>query len=245
MKIAQITDIHIGPDSSPVKDVDVRRNFMELLMLAKSYGYDALLLTGDLCFQNPIPATYDWIREVIAEGVEAPYYVIPGNHDDSVLLANRFNLSDKLHEQELYYTCDVAGKTLICLDSGIGKISPAQKDWLKETLKSLHRKPLLLFMHHPPIHGLVPHMDLGYALQDREEIMEILQASDKLVHVFCGHYHVDKIIQQGKVTVHITPSGFIQIDQRQEAFNIDHLQPGFRMIELMDDRLYSQVHYVR
>lgn len=245
MKIAQITDIHIGPDLSPVKEIDVRKNFLELLLLANNYGYDALLLTGDLCFQNPIPSTYDWIREVIEARVETPYYVIPGNHDDSVLLANSFNVSDKLHEKELYYTCNVGEKTLICMDSGIGKVSQAQKDWLKETMKSSNKEPLLVFMHHPPIHGLVPHMDSGYALQDREEIMDILQASDKLVHVFCGHYHVDKIIQQGKVTVHITPSGFIQIDQRHEAFNIDHLQPGFRMIELRDNRLYSQVHYVR
>lgn len=245
MKIAQITDLHIGPDNTPVKEVDVRANFIGLLSLANSYGYDTLLLTGDLCFQNPLASIYDWIREMLEEHVKVPYFIIPGNHDESALLAVCFNLSDQLHENELYYTCKVGNKTLICMDSGIGCVSQNQKDWLKNILKSIDDEPVLLFIHHPPIEGLVPHMDMGYPLQDRKEIMEILHTSKKIIHVFCGHYHVDKIIHQGKVVVHITPSGFIQIDQRQAAFKIDHVQPGFRMIEIQDDRVYSQVHYVR
>ena len=245
MKIAQITDIHIGPDENPVREVDVRKNFLDILELANTYPHDLVMLTGDLCFMDASPDIYAWIIEQLKEHVQVPYYVIPGNHDDSKTMARSFDINDKLIGDELYYSISHNGYTLVCLDTAIGKMSGSQKSWLAKILSGIQDSQLLVFMHHPPIEGLVPHMDNRYALQDRDEVLEILTKVEKPVHVFCGHYHVDKVIQHHNITVHITPSSFIQIDQRRDDFLVDHLQPGFRMIEMRKSRMYSQVHYVR
>ena len=239
MKIVQITDIHLGPDQNPVREIDVRSNFLKLLDLAETYNYDVLVLSGDLCYQDPDANTYDWVCKILSKKVTQPVYVIPGNHDDSTMISQFFSYD--LTKDEVYYKAKLDHVDSIFLDSSKGYHSQNQKDWLRTSLLKFRSNPLLIFMHHPPVLGLVPYMDKHYSLKDGSEIMELLTSYPNPIHVFCGHYHVDKIITQQNVTVHITPSSFIQIDQRHEEFEVDHTRVGFRLIELNVNVVYSQV----
>ncbi|HRJ15700.1 MAG TPA: hypothetical protein PLI34_11965, partial [Saprospiraceae bacterium] len=89
---------------------------------------------------------------------------------------------------------------------------------------------------HPPLKAGVPFMDNHYPLQNPEVFLDVIAACPQHpIHVFCGHYHVEKTVHSGYLHVHITPSTFFQIDGFREDFGIDHYRPGMRVLDLSDD----------
>jgi Icc protein len=98
-------------------------------------------------------------------------------------------------------------------------------------------------MHHPPAFMAVPFMDDTHALEDREEILQLLIDQGTPIHVFCGHYHVHKSSFIQNVAIHVTPSLYVQIDQYQSDFTIDHKSIAFRMINI-EEGLKTTVHYL-
>jgi len=242
MKIAQLTDLHIGQEGEDTFQTDVRGNFHNALDLLRHADPDYLVVSGDLCFRDPDPGIFRWVRERLDE-LAIPYDLISGNHDDPVMLAEVFDRSGLLQNGELYFLRELAGRTLLFLDTTTGVVSSAQLDWLDRQLVALTGQDLLIFMHHPPLHAGVPYMDSRHLLRNRESVRERLFQHDSAVRVFSGHYHVDKVVQRRNITLYLTPSCFFQIDQNTEDFAVDHRRPGIRIIHLDGDRLLSTVHY--
>jgi len=243
MVIAQITDIHISPDLKPVHEVDVKANFRRILSdIKKEESVTHIVLTGDLCFNDPLSSTMEWVRnELNSTGI--PYFVIPGNHDDSVLMAQVFDLEYCLQGNELYYNEIIDGVNLIFLDSAKGSLSVDQEAWLK-AVDAVIPGPSIIFMHHPPVDA-VPYMDKNYGLDEKESVMELLSAMRKPIAVFCGHYHVSKdIIGEGLLPVFITPSTFFQIDDQQEEFKVATKNIGWRMITMENELLKTEVNWL-
>ena len=87
-------------------------------------------------------------------------------------------------------------------------------------------------------------MDNKHPLTNRDEVADLLLHSARRIHTFCGHYHVDKVIQKGNLTVYITPSLFFQINDDFEEFQLDHKRVGFREIILADKTLRTGVRYL-
>lgn len=243
MRIVQITDLHIGREGEDTFDTDVRGNFRKVLSLTKALNPNHIVLSGDLCFDDPEEEVYEWVRRQM-EQLRIPYDLISGNHDDPVMMARLFNREEQLQDGELYYKKMIGDKDMLFLDTTTGEVSARQLDWLKQQMKDL-RGPALLFMHHPPFLSKVPHMDRKYALQNREEVQETLFSYPFPVHVFSGHYHVDKTLQQKNVMLYITPACFFQIDQHEEDFKVDHRIPGLREITLENDTVLTTVKYAR
>ena len=243
MKIAQITDIHIGPTPELVRGIDVRTNFLQTIELATTYDPDFLVITGDMCFDEPTDSAYQWIANQLEE-IQVPVFFISGNHDDTVKVAELMNIPGHSPTEELFFKRMLEGQMVYFLDSSKGCLSSHQKSWLMDQLEIHIEKTAVIFMHHPPLLAGVPHMDNKYALTDREEVMNILKNSKKRVHIFCGHYHVAKSLYHENVRIHITPSTFLQIDARYEEFRVDHTRPGFRLIEWKGDLVSEQVIYV-
>ena len=242
MKIAQLTDLHIGRAGSPTFQTDVRGNFLNVLALLRQADPDYLVVTGDLCFRDPDPDVCHWVRAQL-EGLALPYDLISGNHDDPVMLAEIFERQALLHGEELYFVRELNGHPLLFLDTTTGLVSQPQLDWLEQQLVERSQEEVLVFMHHPPVYGGVPYMDEHYALQNREAVQQLFFRHGAPIRVFTGHYHVDKVIQRRNTTVYITPACFFQIDQHSPSFAVDHRRPGLRIIELEEDRLLSTVHY--
>lgn len=241
MRIIQITDIHIAPEGAESIEVDTRANFIRILEETQKLDPDKVVLTGDFCFGEPQPAIYAWVKARLTEQ-EIEIYPISGNHDSPKILAEAFARKQHLHGEELYYQEQWAGRTVFFLDSTVGAISQKQLDWLTAQLKQT-RGRVLVFVHHPPVDAGVPYMDNHYNLQNGEILMTILEAYGRPVSVFSGHYHVEKTITQGNVTVQITPSCFIQTNQYQEDFQVDHHRIGLRVITLQERGVLSTVHY--
>lgn len=242
MRIAFITDIHIGRPDENTYEVDVRANFEAVLADAVSKTPHFLILGGDLCFFQGDTTVYEWIEsKLTTTGI--PYFIISGNHDDPLMLAEAFNQLQRLQSDAFFYSLKLQHFPALFLDTTVGEVTPDQMDWLKTQLAQI-QEPLLVFMHHPPLLAEVPFMDRNHALRNHEAVLALLERHNYPVDVFSGHYHVDKIIRHGQVTVYLTPSCFFQIDQYEPNFKVDHYRIGWRMIHCDTQRLLTTVHYL-
>lgn len=230
-RIAVITDLHIGPQSIHPKGVDIRTRFERSLALLPGLQVQALVLNGDLAMEEPDEAIYRYIKAQ-TDSTGIPTFVIPGNHDDSTLLAKVFGLEEHIHHGELYYQAEVLpGHPALFLDSALGILSEAQVQWVQERIRHL-RSPRMVFIHHSPIETGVGFMDRHYCLRNSQRILKILEFAGGAL-VFCGHYHVDRVISQSSLTVLLTPSLLYQIDPDAVEFHADDRPPGIRVVDIL------------
>ena len=242
MHIIQITDLHVGIIGEDAHGVDVRQNFLSVLAAAVNAKPDLLVLTGDLCLRDPHKEVYEWMKEHLdASGLR--YEVIPGNHDESQMLATVFGRMNDLKEGELYFQRIIDGRKLLFLDSAVGELSPRQMHWLREQLEQ-QEKQAIVFVHHPIVNGEVLFMEQKYAMRGREPLQEVLHEFAFAVAVFCGHYHVDKVIVKGNISCHITPSCYVQIKENTMDFEADHHRIAYRSIRLNEAGWSSTVRYL-
>ena len=242
MKIAFITDLHIGDVGEKPWGVDVRQNFLDALEVLAALKPNCLVLGGDLCNETGDRAIYEWIQQEVNK-LPMPCYVISGNHDDAVILADVFRNTHDLHDGELYYALPLEGHPVLFLDSSMGKLSAAQWVWLYDYLVALRDNNVLIFMHHPPLPADVVFMDTGYPFQQTDEFLNLVRNLPCHVTVVCGHYHVEKTVQRGNLLVLLSPSTFYQIQQATPEFAIDNYRIGIREINLTTHGMTSTVHY--
>jgi Icc protein len=245
-KILQISDIHIGSKEEAM-GIDVRSNFQNCLKEGMGRGVDALIITGDLCLKEGTMETYHWIRQIL-DGLEVPWFVLPGNHDDSAMMSEAFSLQNHYHckDSEFYQVFQWEQRTFFLLDTAKGDLSEVQRSWLVTELKNQDTSiPPLIFMHHPPIHLSVPHMDeMDIPSPDTQRFIKTLKTCESHVHVFVGHYHADKIVQMSGMTVWACPSTYYQMSQSVKEFSIEDLRPGYRLIEIQPDRILVNSHFM-
>lgn len=241
MRIIQLTDLHVGEAGELGYDVDVRANFLKILQATRQLKPDRIVVTGDLCMNTGSSSVYEWLKGHL-DSTGIPYEVISGNHDDPALLAGAFGKTADLHGTELYFYKDWDGVPCLFLDTTIAELSAQQLQWLKDCLQTIDRS-VVVFMHHPPMLANMPWMDEKYPFQMREAVQEVFFAHPFAVHVFCGHYHVEKTVQQRNLTMHITPSCYFQIDPHAAEFKIHHYNIALREIEVAGDTLQHSVFY--
>ncbi len=241
MKIIQITDLHIDVEGVVPFDIDVRKNFLKIIDKIKFLEPVHLVISGDLCYRDGDVSIYKWIKKIV-DRTQISYSVISGNHDDTKMLANIFELDHLTTDDELFFAKKIGKSTFLFLDSSRGYHSTKQLKWLQRQLKNA-KDDLFVFMHHPPIKAGVPFMDGKYALQDIEAIQEIFFSYPKNISVFTGHYHVEKTIRIKNLLIQITPSIFFQIDQESEEFKVDHHNIALREIVIENNHFSSTVKY--
>ena len=243
MKIAHLTDLHIAEEGEAPYGVDVRRCFERVVADIEAARPDLLVIGGDLCYRDGFAPTYAWIRTRL-ETLAAPVLAVPGNHDDTRLLAAAFDLGDGLQGEHLYFRRELDGLPAFFLDTAAARVSETQLQWLERELSAVAGRRALLFMHHPPAECGVYYMDLKYPLENREEFARRLEATDKEFTIFCGHYHVDKSLRSGRMDIHITPSTFVQIDRDAAEFRIDHRRIGWRLIGIEGEEITTSVRWL-
>ena len=179
---------------------------------------DFLLLPGDLT-QDGEPDNHKWLGNWLAE-LPFPSYVIPGNHDVLVPVAdersigwaefpNYYQSSGYENSDRLYYTCSVLpGVRLIALNSNqfdadgkqIGRVDEEQLLWLGAVLTDLEPDELVLVTIH---HNVIEHlpdqskhpMGRRYMLENAPELLELLSEAGVQL-IFTGHLHVQDIAEK-------------------------------------------------
>jgi Icc protein len=145
VKIAQITDLHIGPEDILYNGIDVRVNFLKCLKVALQKNPDYIVLSGDLAIDFGEIEAYYWVKEQMDQcGV--PYLVMSGNHDSVERMKKVFHLEDKLYQNMLCYRFDFLNKyPAFFLDSEPDLIAEEQLVWLLEETKKNRRRGTTIY----------------------------------------------------------------------------------------------------
>lgn len=226
-RFAIVSDLHIAlphtlwDHPSRFHLVEVSIPALELVLQdLQQLDLDFLLIPGDLT-QHGEPDNHLWLAQRLLD-LPFPVYVIPGNHDVPVILADNQSISwadfpryypqQGYHNcQQLYYTCEILPQVrLIALNSNqfnaagkqIGYLDEAQIDWLDRVLASNKHELVLVMIHHNVVEHFPDQSNhiLGkrYMLGNAPRFLEILGKYDVQL-VFTGHLHVQNIAKQSGI----------------------------------------------
>ncbi|MDB9371750.1 metallophosphoesterase family protein [Nodularia sphaerocarpa] len=218
---------------------------------------DFLLLPGDLT-QHSEPENHIWLQERLAK-LPFPTYVVPGNHDLPVLMANEQSIgfADFAHyyrkfgyenPQQLYYTHQLLpGVRLIGLNSNffneegeqIGRLDTEQLKWLEEVLAAAENELVLVMVHHNVVEHLPEQSrhPLGkrYMLENSQELLQILQHYGVKL-VFTGHLHIqDVACSQG--VYDITTGSLVSYPHPYRVFEFQQDNYGREWLQIRSHRV--------
>jgi 3',5'-cyclic AMP phosphodiesterase CpdA len=177
--IAQISDIHVGPE---FRDDIFQRAVEEI----NDLDPELLLVTGDLT-ENGLLSQYERAAELMTQFTCKHRVYTSGNHDyrsTGYLLFRQFFPS-----KPVFRARDLLVATLSTArpERNDGEAGHRQIVWLENMLRSEKRRFKLVIMHH----HLVPVPDTGpntIPILDAGDVLRALDAS-KIDLVLCGHRH--------------------------------------------------------
>lgn len=242
-RIAIITDLHLRIGEK-FNEIDTVQNFHNVISDIRKWEVDHIIVTGDISAREPRKEDCDLLKTTL-DNEKVPYDIIVGNHDDSEIMRGVFypDYIFKGSEKELYYKKRIGERTFIFLDSKKGSVSESQLLWLEKTLVECDDLPFI-FIHYPPLSTRIPFMEKYHFFKDEESIQKILRKFDFPIHIFSGHHHVEKLVQEDNLTLHVTPSCIQQLDQQSLEFKNDHFIPGYRIVDYDSFSVRSTVRYL-
>src|SRR5512132_1431431 len=210
--LVQLSDPHVGADWA---DADPVAGLAAAVASVCSLfpEPDAVLISGDLA-DHATAAEYDQLRELIAP-LDAPLYVLAGNHDDRRALHRHFGVPGADGEP-VRYSVDLGPLRLVALDSTLpgrdsGALEGDQLDWLDAELAAAPEQLTLIAMHHPPIVIGVPAWDeIGLAASDRRALGGVIERHQQVRRLVCGHFHSTITGELAGRGVLVVPSTYVQ-----------------------------------
>lgn len=213
MIIAQITDLHAGRRlTGPEGTLDT----FECLQRAVDHlntlqpAPDVVLVTGDLT-NGAKPEDYARLEPMLAR-LDAPVYVIPGNHDDRGRLRAAFDDHAYLPRGGafLHYVVEHHPLRLIALDTTIpgeigGIMCQDRLDWFEARLAEAPERPTVVFMHHPPFDTGIPFFD-QIGCRNGAAMGAVVARHRQIEAVLCGHVHRAISLRWHGTVIHVTPS---------------------------------------
>ncbi len=255
MILAQITDTHVSEPGAPLYD---RGRTHERLREAVAHlngldpAADLVLVTGDLVDRTSV-AEYEIFREIIAD-LEAPTYLLPGNHDNRDNLRQVFPDHGYLGSSGfMQYSLEDWPLRIIALDTlrtgwPSGRLCEERLNWLQEKLDQAPARPTLIAMHHPPFRTGLNAMD-KMGLDGVEELAQLLRGYDNIEAVICGHLHREITHRFANTIAMTAPSTAHQIYlnlRRGDDIAVTQ-EPAACMLHVWfggDDGLVSHITYV-
>ena len=253
--LVQLSDPHIGAtwaETDPLAATDPVAGLAAALDRVEALGAspDAVLVTGDLA-DHAADEEYEQVRALLGR-IDAPSYVLPGNHDDRDALHRHFGVPGAGGEP-VRYDVDLGPLRLMVLDSTIpgedgGALDQGQLGWLDETLAAAPDVPAVVAMHHPPfLMGIPPWDAIALRSADRERLGEVLARHEGVERVLVGHVHRAITTKVGGRPVMSVPSTYVQglLDFSATELALSDDPPGFAVHTLVDGKLVSHVQPVR
>lgn len=247
--LVQLSDLHVGASWDGVDPVARLEAAVEAVHSLDA-GPDAVLVSGDLA-EHAADSEYEQVRAFLAR-IEAPSYVLPGNHDDRDALHRHFDVPGA-GGQPVQYAVDLGPLRLVVVDSTLpgedrGELGPERLSWLETTLAGAPDTPTIVAMHHPPLSVGIPPWDaIGLAAADRVALGELLGRHSQVRRVVAGHVHRAITGRIGERSVFTVPSTYVQgllaFGATELLLSVD--PPGFAVHALVDGELVSHVQPVR
>jgi len=247
MKIAIISDIHIGPEGYHKgikrKLTQYSEEFIHSFVQRVNTDIqpDFVVQLGDLI--EDVNLSDDLVN--FQRGIEAfkslnqPVHHLIGNHDNRNLSDEK--LCELLELDHLYYSFDAGDYHFVMLHSkapvrgGYSFIPDEELIWLQDDLDQTG-KATLIFVHHsladqdlmgnPWFEGL-PEQCL---VKNRQEVRAILETSGKVLAVINGHLHWNRVDIHSRIP-------YITVQSLIENFNNDDIPAGAYAILELDKAL--------
>nr|WP_245460718.1 metallophosphoesterase [Rhizobium leguminosarum] len=148
MLVAQISDIHAGPDLSSLRTLERAIGWL------KSFRPDVLVVTGDLV-NDRWRHGYRLVAENL-RSLDCPVHLLPGNGDDVQLMRSELvavgtwiNATGPMHFRTAVDGLTLFGVDVTVAGQSYGDVLP-HLPWLASALADV-TTPSLLFMHQPPL----------------------------------------------------------------------------------------------
>jgi 3',5'-cyclic-AMP phosphodiesterase len=246
--LVQLSDPHIGASWG---DGDPVAKFAAAIdgVLALEQSPDAVLVSGDLA-DHAADDEYAELRALLGR-IDAPSYVLPGNHDDRDALRRHFGVPGEGGEP-VQYAVELGPLRLVVLDTTVpgedgGRLDDGRLGWLDATLGAVPGVPTVVAMHHPPFAMGIPAWDaIGLPPPDRRRLGEILGRHPHVQRVVAGHVHRAIAAELGGRPVVSVPSTYVQglLDFGATELELSDDPPGFGVHALVDGKLVSHIQPV-
>ncbi|MDJ0654169.1 MAG: metallophosphoesterase [Xanthomonadales bacterium] len=231
LKIAQITDCHLGPEPDyELNGQPVESHLLRVLEAVRDWRPHLLVATGDLTDFGD-EAAYLRLNQHL-NMVDVPVRVIPGNHDDGDVLARHLTGG----RVALTFDWHRPPWTLLFLDSLIpgfpdGRVSQQELDRLAELGPA---QLALVFVHHPPQPVGSDWID-AMGMRNGDDLLRVAEGLPGIQAIACGHVHHVYEDTSRHPAVLTTPSTSYQTLPVTPDFEVDTQPPGFRAFELYPD----------
>jgi 3',5'-cyclic-AMP phosphodiesterase len=247
--LIQLSDPHVGATWAGDHSVGALASTVDAVLQLPDRP-DAVLLTGDLA-DHAADDEYEILKQVMAR-IDAPLYVLPGNHDDRSTMRNHFDLPGR-GDAPVQYGADVGHLRLLLLDSTrpgeVGGEFPSNRlAWLASALADSPDRPTLLAIHHPPFStGSASWDRIGLPAADRAALTAVVASHPQVHCVVAGHVHgaiVGQLAMRAAMTV---PSTYVQarLDLASDEIAFGDDPPGFAVHAFVDGTLTSHVQLAR
>jgi 3',5'-cyclic AMP phosphodiesterase CpdA len=246
--LVQLSDPHIGAawdDADPLARLAAAVD----AVLALEQSPEAVLVSGDLA-EHAADAEYEQVRAELAR-IDAPSYVLPGNHDARDALRRCFAVPGE-GARPVQYAADLGPLRLVVVDStrpgeDRGELDRERLGWLDDTLAAAPSTPTVVAMHHPPLTVGIPVWDaIGLPAADRRALGELLGRHPQVQRVVAGHVHRAIAAELGGRSVLSAPSTYLQalLDFDATELELSDDPPAFAVHALVDGELVSHIHPV-
>lgn len=233
VQILQISDSHLlEKHDDTLMGVNTEESFRQVIALAQQHHWppDLILFTGDLA-QQACRAVYLRLRRSL-ESLAVPCYCLPGNHDDSALMAELLNRQTVRTQAQIL----LQDWQIICLDSRIpeqpgGYLAEGELKRLDALLSAQPEKHALIALHHHPIPIGSGWMDT-MVLENAKQFFAVLGGHHQVRAILCGHIHQVFEGQYKGFKILGAPSTCFQFKPYSEQFRLDHQPPGYRWLKL-------------
>ena len=231
--ICQISDMHFLDSSERLyNQIHTATQFIKTINFCNKLNPqpDIYIMSGDLIHDKP-----EYYKKFIniSNQLKKPYYLMMGNHDDRselIKIIKNKKLIDK--SGFVNFSLNKFPIKIICLDTAInrtdeGKITTSTMKWLKNELDKNFNKPIIIFMHHPPI-------DIGSVLMDKikclngNDFLNLTGQYKNILKIVFGHVHcrIEKKIENQELISCPSSSFQFPIDAKS-TINIQCSNQGF------------------
>jgi Icc protein len=216
---AFFSDAHIAADATTIQHgVNMTDQFIAAVrdLFAWPVRPAALIINGDLAFQDGLPGDYVAFGKLI-EPVRslAPIYLSLGNHDQrdhfwSAFPHDRAAQKNTLRRQAAVFSSDRANwfqlDSLDVTDASSGELGSDQINWLSRELAARPEKPAIIVGHHN-----LQSPDTTSCLKDSAALEEIFVRHRQVKAYVYGHTHDWHVTQHpaGVHLVNLPPTAYV------------------------------------
>lgn len=209
---ALLADAHISSArDKAVRGANMAKNLARAVDGVRTVAIDAVVVNGDMAFEDGEPRDYAAFRELLRPVSEAgtPLHLTLGNHDHRAHAATAFGLDVSRPVAGRCVSRVLAhGRRFVFLDSlepsmrVPGRLGSAQLAWLRAALDEKSAPPTVVFVHHNPDDGML-------GLLDGAEFRRVLVERRCVKAVLFGHTHAYRTwVEEGLHFVNLPATGY-------------------------------------